>query len=144
MNAIHANVSEQTLKAREFKRDQVDVLRGRLYLLDGREKAMMIMHIENGSSFRQIAKLVGLCESTVARKIHTLSRRLTDSEYIICLRNRNKLTKVQMAVARDYFLKGLSKREIAQNNDWSRYKVGRIVDEIRGIVVRTQQRPNHD
>ncbi|MEA3226063.1 MAG: hypothetical protein U9Q07_08940 [Planctomycetota bacterium] len=140
MNATHADVSEQTLKTREFKRDQVEVLRGRLYLLDGREKVMMVMHVENGSSFRQIARLVGLCESTVARKIHTLSRRLIDSEYIACLRNRNNLTKTQMAVARDYFLKGLSKREIAQKKRWSRYKVGRTVDEIRGIVGRAQRR----
>ncbi len=140
MNATHENISEQALKAREFKRDQVEILRGRLHLLDGRDKVMMVMHVENGSSFRQIARLVGNCESTVARKIHTLSRRLIDSEYIACLRSRDKLTKTQIAVARDYFLKGLSKREIAQKKRWSRYRVGRTVDEIRGIVGRSQRR----
>ncbi len=140
MNRTHGNVSQQTLLSRSLKRDQVELLRGRLNLLDGREKVMMVMHVENGNSFRQIARLLGLSESTVARKIHRLGRRLVDSEYIGCLRNRDKLTKGQMAVARDYFLKGLSKREIAQKNRWSRYRVGRVVDDIRGIVARAERR----
>lgn len=140
MNRTHGNVSQQTLLARRLKRDQVELLRGRLNLLDGKEKVMMVMHVENGNSFRQIARLLGLSESTVARKIHRLGRRLVDSEYIGCLRNRDKLTKGQMAVARDYFLKGLSKREIAQKKRWSRYRVGRVVDDIRGIVARAERR----
>lgn len=140
MNRTHGNVSEQTLDTRGLKRDQVELLRGRLNLLEGREKVMMVMHVENGNSFRQIARLLGLNESTVARKIHRLSRRLVDSEYLGCLRNRDKLTTGQMALARDYFLKGLSKREIAQKKRWSRYRVSRIVDEIRGIVARAERR----
>ena len=140
MNRIHGNVSEQTLNARGLKRDQIELLRGRLNLLDGREKVMMVMHVENGNSFRQIARLLGLHESTIARKIHRLSRRLVDSEYLGCLRNRDKLTAGQMALARDYFLKGLSKREIAQKKHCSRYRVGRVVDEIRGIVARAERR----
>ncbi len=140
MNRTHGNVSEQTLEARSLNRDRVELLRGRLNLLDGREKVMMVMHVENGNSFRQIARLLGLNESTVARKIGRLSRRLIDSEYIACLRNRDKLTKGQMAVAKDYFLKGLSKREIAQKKRWSRYRVGRIVDDIRSIVARAELR----
>ncbi len=140
MKRAHGNVSEQALQARALKRNQVELLRGRLNLLEGKEKVLMVMHVENGNSFRQIARLLGLNETTVARKIHRLGRRLVDSEYIGCLRNRDKLTKGQMAVAKDYFLKGLSKREIAQKKRWSRYRVGRVVDDIRGIVARTERR----
>ncbi len=140
MNRTHGNVSQPTLLARRLKRDQVELLRGRLNLLDGREKVMMVMHVENGNSFRQIARLLGLSESTVARKIHRLGRRLVDSEYIGCFRNRDKLTKGQMAIARDYFLKGLSKREIAQKKRWSRYRVGRVINDIRSIVARAERR----
>ena len=138
MNRTHGNVSEQTMLTRRLKHDQVELLRGRLNLLDGREKVMMVMHVENGNSFRQIARLLGLSESTVARKIHRLNRRLINNEYIGCMRNRDKLTAEQMAVARDYFLKGLSKREIAQKKRWSRYRVGRIVEDIRSIVAQAE------
>lgn len=140
MNRTHGNVSERMLQARALKRDQVELMRGRLNLLEGKEKAMMVMHVENGISFRQIARLLGLNESTVARKIHRIGRRLVNSEYIGCLRNRDKLTKGQMAVARDYFMKGLSKREIAQKKCWSRYRIDRVVDDIRGIVARAERR----
>ncbi len=140
MNRTHGNVSQQSLLSRGAKRDQVELLRGRLNLLDGREKVMMVMHVENGNSFRQIARLLGVSETSIARRIHRISARLLDGEYIGCLRNRDKLTMTQMAVARDYFLQGLSKREIAQKKRWSRYRVGRIVGDIRNIVARAERR----
>ena len=140
MRRTHANLSEETLGVRDRRRDQVDLLRRRLNLLDGREKVMMTMYLENGISFRQIARLLGVSETSVARRIHRLTKRLTDGEYIVCMRNRDKLTERQMLIAKDYFLTGLSMSRIAQERRWSLYKVCLTVRQIRGIIAEVKER----
>jgi predicted DNA-binding protein YlxM (UPF0122 family) len=140
MRRTHANLSEETLGVRDRRRDQVDLLRRRLSLLDGREKVMMTMYLENGISFRQIARLLGVSETSVARRIHRLTKRLTDGEYIVCMRNRDKLTERQMLIAKDYFLTGLSMSRIAEERSWSLYKVCLTVRQIRGIIAEVKKR----
>lgn len=140
MRLTHENVSDAALVGRGRRREQIDLLRGRLDLLEGRAKVLMKMHFENGSSFRQIARLLGVNETSVARRVHRLSDRLLNGRYIICLRLRNKLTESQMTVAKDYYLKGLSQSKIAAKRRWSLYRVARVLKEIEDIIaVETQQ-----
>ncbi len=139
MKQTHENVSDAMLVARGRHREQIDLLLGRLDLLEGRSKVMMKMHLENGNSFRQIARLLGVSETSVARRIHRISARLLDGQYIVCLRNRDKLTGQQMSVAKDYFLRGLSQSKIAETKHWSLYRVGRTIREIRGVIAEARQ-----
>lgn len=140
MRMTHENVSDAAMVVRGRRREQIDLLRGRLDLLEGRAKVLMKMHYENGSSFRQIARLLGVNETSVARRVHRLSDRLLNSQYITCLRLRDKLTESQMAVAKDYYLKGLSQSKIAEKRQWSLYRVGRVLKEIQKIIAaETQQ-----
>ncbi len=139
MRRTHGNVSEAMLVARGHQRERVDLLLSRLDLLEGRAKVMMKMHFENGSSFRQIARLIGVSETSVARRIRRISSRLLDGQYITCLRNRDKLTTRQMSVAKDYFLRGLSQSKIAETKRWSLYRVGRILREIQSVIAEAQQ-----
>ena len=134
MKKIHANISEEALEEKGCLRDQIDLLRGRLSLLDGQEKVLMTMRVENGNSFRQIARLLGVDETTVARKIHRLARRLIDGKYVSCVRNRSKFTKHQMEIAKDYFLTGLSVRKIARRRQWSRYRVRKALMKVQGLM----------
>jgi len=134
MKEIHKNIAGKTLKTRTQQRDQIDLLRSRLGLLEGKDKVMMTMYVENGNSFRQIARLLGVSETCIARRIHRLTHRLIDGQYIACLRNREKFTDDQMDVAKDYFLKGLSMRKIAEKRNWSRYRVLRAIREIRNLI----------
>ena len=103
-------------------------------------KPRMKMHYEKGNSFRQMARLLGVSESRVARRIHRISSRLLDGRYIACLRNRDRLSSDQMSVAKDYFLRGLSQSKIAEKKRWSLYRVGRTIREIESVIARTQQR----
>ncbi len=89
------------LGAKNQYRDEIDLLRGRMNLLNGKDKVLMTMYLENGNSFRQIARLTGISDTSIARRINRLTKRLLDSQYIICLRNRDKLTREQMAIAKD-------------------------------------------
>jgi len=122
------------LEAEKRRRDELDLLRSRLHLLNGKEKVLMTMYLENGSSFRQIARLTGISDTSIARRINRLTKRLIDGQYIACLRNRDKFTRDQMTIAKDYFLVGLSMKEIALKRRWSRYHVRETIIKIKSVL----------
>ena len=111
------------------------MIRSRLNLLSGTDKLLMTMYIEHGNSIRQIARIRGVSETRVARRIRAITKRLTDGPYIDCLRNRDKLTGRQLAVAKDYYLMGLSMRRIAAKRRWSYYRVREALNEIQSIMT---------
>ncbi len=134
MKKIHVNISQTTLEAEKRCRGEIDLLRSRLHLLNGKEKVLMTMYLENGNSCRQIARLTGVSDTSIARRINILTERLTDGEYITCLRNRDKFTRDQMTIAKDYFLVGLSMKEITVKRRWSRHHVRETIIKIKSIL----------
>jgi predicted DNA-binding protein YlxM (UPF0122 family) len=140
MKQIHQNISEQTINIKGLRRGEVEMLRSRLNLLTDMDKLLMTMYIEHGNSIRQIARIRGATETSIARKIHTITRRLTDGPYIDCLRSRDKLTDCQLDIAKDYYLVGLSIRRIAEKRHWSYYRVRNNLIEIRTIIDEPQRR----
>lgn len=134
MGRLNAVIVEQAVKGKGWRRSQMEVLQNRLELLSGRDKLLMTMYITNGNSFRQIARLRGVSETSVARRIHQITQRLTDGEFLICVRNREKLNRRQMAVARDYFLTGLPIKQIAGKRGMSVYAVRKELAGIRNLI----------
>ena len=134
MNRINMHISEQALDAKHLQRGHMERLRGRLGLLRGKDKVLMTMYIVNGSSFRQIARLRGVSETSVARRIHQIAERLTSGEFLICLRHRAQLSPRQMAIARDYFLTGLSLKQVAGKRGMSLYAVRKELTGIRNLI----------
>jgi len=134
MKKIHVNLSQTMLEAEKRRRAELDLLRSRLHLLNGKEKVLMTMYLENGSSFRQIARLTGVSDTSIARRINRLTKRLIDGQYIACLRNRDKFTRYQMTIAKDYFLVGLSMKEIAVKRRWSCYHVRETIIKIKSVL----------
>ena len=72
--------------------------------------------------------------------MRSITKRLTDGLYIDCLRNRDKLTGCQLAVAKDYYLLGLSMRRIAAKRRWSYYRVRDTINEIQSIMTSPHRR----
>jgi hypothetical protein len=134
MKTIHSNVAEKNLKYKKKRRAEIDILRSRLKLLDGKDKHLMTVYLENGCSIFQISQLTGQCESSVARRIKRLKRRILEGRYIACLRNRQKFSKEQMQIAKDYFLSGLSIKEITFKRNHSCYHVRETIMKIRSIL----------
>jgi predicted DNA-binding protein YlxM (UPF0122 family) len=134
MQKVHANISYDEAARKGEYRDRIEVLKNRVSLLAGKDKVLMTMYLENGNSFYQMAQLAGVSESTIARRIHKLTRRLIDGKYMVCLRNREKFTKREMDIATDYFLKGLSMKKIATKRRWSYYRVYESMKKIQGFV----------
>ena len=134
MNEIHEDSSEASLKIKNEYRDRVDLLRSRLCMLSGEYKLLMTMYWENGISLRQISRLTGISRVRIARRIHKLTERLMDGKYITCLRNRSRFTKREMDIAKNYFLLGISMREIADKQQWSYYHVRKTLLKIQRLL----------
>ena len=134
MRRLHANISPDGLKTKNSYRKRIEILRNRVSLLVGKDKLIMTMFLSNGNTYRQLAQLTGINEANIARKIHKLTERLVEGEYIQCLKNRDKLTKTQMAIAREYFLTGLSQKAIAAKRHMSAYNVRKTILKIQQII----------
>jgi len=134
MKQIHNNLAQEQAKPRTNYRNRVELLRRRVHLLVGTDRTLMTMYLTNGNTFRQLASLAGVNETTIARRIDKLARRLTEGQYISCLRYREKLSDTEMAVARDYFLCGFSIRKVAQRHNCTYYRVRQILAQIRRKV----------
>ena len=140
MKRIHVNIPEDTQEVKTLHRGRIDLLRSRLNLLAGTDKVLMTMYVEHENSFRQIARICGVSETHVARRINGIINRLTDGQYVACLRNRDKFSKWQLAVAKDYFLFGLSIRKIAGKRRRSYYHIRDTLNDIRSVVAASERR----
>ena len=134
MDKVNMYRSEHVLEVKGVQRGRVELLQDRLGLLSGKDKVLMTMYIINGNSFRQIARLLEVSETSVSRRIHQLSERLTNGEFLTCVRNRDKLSRRQMAIARDSFLMGLSNKQIARKRGVSLYAVRKELAGIRNLI----------
>ncbi len=134
MKTIHKNISKDSLKDKKSKRAHIDLLSSRLDLLDGKDRLLMTMYLENGYSIFKISKVTGLCHTSIARRIKRLTKKLLEGRYITCLRNRDKLNRDQMVIAKDYFLRGLSIREITIKRRRSVYHVRETISNIKNIL----------
>ncbi|MDT8302304.1 MAG: hypothetical protein RQ760_12530 [Sedimentisphaerales bacterium] len=134
MKTIHSNISQNYLDNKKKNRAQIDLLRSRIYLLDKDDRLLMTVYLENGNNTRQISRLTGLSRTSIARRINILTTRLLDGGFIACLRNRRKFNKHQMAIAKDYFLTGLSIKKIALKRHRSRYRVTETIKKINNIL----------
>ncbi len=134
MQTIHTNVSQDTSAAKTICRDRIDLLRSRVNLLSGKDRLLMTMYLKNGNSFRQMARLAGVNEASIARRIHKITKRLIDGEYITCIRNRDKFARAELVVAKDYFLLGLSQKKIAAKRNYSLYSIRKTLSKIQQLV----------
>ena len=114
--------------------DEIDLLRSRAHILNGKDRALMKMYFEKGSSFRQIAKLAGVNEVTISRRIHKLTRRLVNGEYISFVRNRRGFNLQEQAIARDHYVMGLGQKQIAEKRNTSVYRVRKVQEKIQRLI----------
>lgn len=111
-----------------------DLLRHRKDLLEGQDKVFMTMYLDNGNSYRQISRLLGVSATTISRRIKKLTKQLTGESFYIYRQYRKKLDKRQKQFARDYFLMGLPLRQIAHKHNCSFYLVKKTMGKIFDLI----------
>ena len=131
---IHKNISQKSLQAKTEVHDRIDLLQSRIALLTGRDRLLMTMYMDNANTFRQMARLAGVNEANIARRIHKIIKRLIDGEYITCLRNREIFSNAEMIIAKQYFLLGWSIKKIANEQGCSYYHVRKSLKKIQRLV----------
>jgi len=134
MEDVRDYLVQRMQQANLENRDEVELLRRRLSLLKGKDKLLMTMYLNNSNSIRQMSRLSGIGETSIARRINRIMKRLIDGRYIICLRNSNKLTWKEMAIAKEYFLLGYSMRKIAAKRHCSYYRVRQTMKKIQRLI----------
>ncbi|MBA7690334.1 hypothetical protein ES703_98859 [subsurface metagenome] len=134
MGRIHNNISQKSLQARNEVRDRIDLLRSRATLLTGKDRLLMTMYLDNANTFRQMARLAGVNEANIARRIHKITKRLIDGEYITCLRNREIFSNAEMVIAKQYLLLGWSIRKISSEQGCSYYRARKSLKKIQRLV----------
>ena len=142
MERISENISDEQGCSEQF-REEIDILRSRLFILDREDKLLMTMYLENGNSFRQIANLTRTNQSNISRKIRRIKKRLLDGKYILCLQHRVKFNPFEMAVAKDYYANGLSLMAISQNKDISYSRLRKMLARIKGIIEEENNQKQH-
>ncbi|MHC4483071.1 MAG: helix-turn-helix domain-containing protein [Planctomycetota bacterium] len=134
MQTMHANVPQEASEAKSAYRDRIELLRSRVSMLTGKDRLLMTMYLENGNTIRQLARLAGVSEASISRRIHKITKRLVDSRYMTCLQNRDKFTRAEMAIAKEHFLLGLSLKGIARRHRCSAYHVYKVVRRIQKVI----------
>lgn len=119
--------SENAMPDQDFR----DILRMRLPLLVGEDRALMTLYLDSSHSFRQFARLTGASPTTIARKIRKITQRLTDETYPLCLRNKPEFSVLELHIVRDHFVRGLSCGLISRNRHLSYYRVRTTVLKAR-------------
>ena len=134
------NLSSEVAKNRLDRRERVSVISERIRFLSGRDRAMMSMYLFNQASVGQLAQLLGINEGNVARRLRRISNRLIRCKYVVCLENRGEFTGEEMAIAKDYFVKGTSMREIADRYGLSYYGARKSVQQIKWRVKQLESK----
>jgi len=114
--------------------DAADALQSRLEFLEGKEKILMEMRLRQGATFGQIAALTGMHQSSVSRQVRKLRGRLLKGAFVVCLRNSDRLTDQQLAIARDRYLTRLPIPLIAKKHKCTLYRVRSVLAELATFV----------
>jgi hypothetical protein len=128
MNNTYINIQDYRIAG--------ELLRDRLYLLSGRDKILMSMYLD-GQAISQLAVLAGVSSSTLRRKLKKIAAILSGqkcSDYLLALRNRNIFTTLELAIARDRLIRGLSIKRIARRRKTTYYRSYRMVCKIERSI----------
>ncbi len=119
----HNNVSKELL----------NTIESRFYLLNTQDRILMSMYMDKELSFRQIALLLKASPSSIARRIKKIKCKLMQTNYFVFKQIKN-LSRFEVEIAKDYFINGLSIKQIAKKKNASFYHIREVLEEIRHTI----------
>jgi len=114
---------------------EIDLLRERSEWLSDKDRALMLMVLEKGSTFGQLARLTGESPSTVSRRFHRLLAKLINRQLLPLLRGREEFDNRDLRIIQDYYLKGKIQKALARKFNISLYRIRAILRTARAIVA---------
>jgi hypothetical protein len=77
--------------------------------------------------YRPIAKMAGVNEVTIARRLKRIAEQISSNNFIAALSQENNLSPEKMEILKDYFVTDLPMIRIAKNRNLSCYMVRKII-----------------
>lgn len=123
-------VSDESREEILNRRIAIDTLRLRADHLKGAERALIKMYLD-GCSYRQIADLLGINETSVLRRVRRITQRLLDDKYRFLMGFCENLSSFELAVGKDYFICGISQQGISERRLCSLYSVKKAIERVK-------------
>lgn len=133
MSKIHSNLESEMFCASSSYRASLEAVRNRISFLGKRDRLLITMYLDNKNTCGQISRLTGVSESTVARRISRILKRLKNQYFSCALLHRDFLTKTQIGILQDYFIRGLSIRRLAEKYSLTYHSVRKTLRFLRGL-----------
>ncbi len=121
--------------------DLAELMRLKGHLLAPEERTLLEAYLKGSNSVRQIARLAGMKPSSAWRRVHRLIRRLHASAHLVCLERSRGLTVDELAIVKDYVVRGLSMYAISRNRKLSYYRVRNVIMAARALTRASYARP---
>ena len=97
------------------------------------EQITLVRFFQNTPNYRVIAKMAGVNEATIARRLKKIARHISGNNFFAALSENDNLPAEKMEILKDYFVSGLSVKIIAQNRNVSTYLVKKIVRQMSNL-----------
>jgi transposase-like protein len=106
-------------------------LADKIDLLEGRDKVIMAMYLEQGFSMSEIARLVGVTASSMTRRIKKIASRLALAQ--VCFNNRDIFELKELEVIAVHLLRGLSLKQSASECNCSYYLARKANNKVKDL-----------
>lgn len=106
-------------------RRQVEVVIRRAAFLTRKDRALVLGAFDKGMDVPDLARLLGVCPSTVRRRLSRILRRLAGPTFDFVLTNRSRWSHERRRVAEMRMLQGRPLREIVERTGLSMHEVRR-------------------
>jgi DNA-directed RNA polymerase specialized sigma subunit len=133
MNTGYTSLTQLNHDSTLDMRSKADTVRKLAENLSEPDRTLVRMYLDHENSFRQMAQLLGVSESTAARRVKKIIRRICDRDIEGVLAKSGKLSRRQKKIARDYFLRGLNVKKIAHKYKMTYYNTRRTINLLRKL-----------
>jgi uncharacterized protein YerC len=134
MKKVYGNFDDQESSLVEQYRDQQDLIISPLDLLAEKDRVIMSPYLLNGANFRNISVLTGQHKATICRRARRIMQALVSGPYIKVLQRQDLFSNTELAVIRDFYLRGSVYREMAGQYGISMHLIRKVVDRARVIA----------
>jgi predicted DNA-binding protein YlxM (UPF0122 family) len=104
----------------------------RVDILSEKQRTLVRLFM-NSHSYSSIAKIAGVNEVTVARRLKKIARHISSNNFFAALSENNNLPAEKMEILKDYFVSSLAIKTIAKNKNLSFYSVRKMIRQMRNL-----------
>ncbi len=112
--------------------DAQRALLSRAAMLLPRDRTLVELAIKNHASHRQLARMLDLPPGTVSRRLRKLLNRLHEPIVLALLSGRVSLPEEHRQLGVEYFLQGLTIRELSDRHCMNRPEIRRMLEYVKG------------